>query len=67
MGFDLGTEKAGKDLFNCISKAGESPYMIQVDHAGKNKLTNLMSEKFTISELEVWEVICEKRSQSSKM
>jgi hypothetical protein len=59
MGFDLGT---GKDLFNCISKAEESPYMIQVDGAGKNKLTNLMSERFTISELEVWEVISEKRS-----
>lgn len=42
--------------------AEEAPYKIEVDGAGKNKLTNMMGNKFTISEMEVWEIIYVKRS-----
>lgn len=68
MGFGLGTETAPYNgEGNCKSTAGEDPFQIQIDGSGKNKLTNLKSNKFTISEMEVWEIIYEKRSQSSKM
>ena len=59
MGFDLGAETTPLNL-NCISKSRESPYLIQEDSDGRNLLTNLIDKNnFTISELEVWEVIRE--------
>ncbi len=51
---------AGREPFNgdgnCRSRANESGYRIPVDGAGKNMLTNLENWKFTITELEVWQV-----------
>lgn len=52
---------------NCYSWVDGPSYCIPVNGAGKNMLTNKMNNKFTISELEVWEIIYEKRSQSSKV
>ncbi len=63
MGFGLGAESAPYNgEGNCKSMAEEAPYKIEVDGAGKNKLTNMMGNKFTISEMEVWEIIYVKRS-----
>ncbi len=41
---------------NCKSFTNYSSYEIPLDAAGLNMLTNKMDGKFTISELEVWEV-----------
>jgi hypothetical protein len=41
---------------NCISFAKGSGYDIPVDGAGTNMLTNKKDGRFTITELEVWEV-----------
>ncbi len=42
--------------FNCISWANIPGYSIPVDGAGTNMLTNNKDIKFTITELEVWQV-----------
>jgi hypothetical protein len=42
---------------NCRSWANKPGYSIGVDAAGKNTLTNSGNGLFTISELEVWEII----------
>jgi hypothetical protein len=41
---------------NCRSNANELGYLIPVDAAGNNMLTNTIEDWFTITELEVWEV-----------
>jgi hypothetical protein len=41
---------------NCYSWPNKPGYRIQVDGAGTNMLTNKKDKKFTITELEVWEV-----------
>ena len=41
---------------NCWSRANEPGYRIPVDGAGTNMLTNIEDYRFTITELEVWEV-----------
>ncbi len=41
---------------NCVSNANYSSYCIPIDGAGTNMLTNSKDYKFTITELEVWEV-----------
>ncbi len=41
----------------CWSHANGPGYRIPVDDAGTNMLTNNKDYKFTITELEVWEVI----------
>ena len=51
----------------CVSNANKEAYQIEMDSEKINKLTNLKCEKkhgfdeckFTISELEVWEIIYE--------
>ena len=40
-----------------MSWANYPGYSIGVDAAGKNTLTNSGDERFTISELEVWEIV----------
>ena len=40
----------------CLSNAKEPGYDIPVDGAGTNMLTNKENGRFTITELEVWEV-----------
>ena len=51
---------AGDAPFNgdgsCYSRANKPGYRIPVDGAGTNMLTNNKDYKFTITELEVWEV-----------
>ncbi len=42
---------------NCSSHANKPGYFIPLDGAGKNMLTNKLDGSFTISELEVWEVV----------
>jgi hypothetical protein len=42
---------------NCRSKSGGNSYRIPVDKDGINMLTNNKDEEFTITELEVWQVI----------
>ena len=44
---------------NCRSWAKKPGYDIPVDGAGTNMLTNKKDGKFTITELEVWEVTYE--------
>ena len=41
---------------NCWSYANEPGYRIPVDGTGTNMLTNNKDDRFTITELEVWEV-----------
>jgi hypothetical protein len=41
----------------CVSCANEPGYGIPVDGAGINQLTKKKGARFTISEIEVWEVI----------
>ena len=41
---------------NCRSHANKPVYGIPVDADGNNMLTNKKDGKFTISELEVWEI-----------
>ena len=41
---------------NCKSTANKSGFGITFDESGKNMLTNMKDGRFTISELEVWEV-----------
>ena len=51
---------------NCCSNVNEAGYRIGKDSKGRNMLTNLVCEygycysEFTISELEVWEIVFEK-------
>ncbi len=40
----------------CYSYANKPGYRIPVDDAGTNMLTNIKDNRFTITELEVWEV-----------
>ena len=42
---------------NCFSFANKAGFSIGLDADGKNMLTNSKSERFTISELEVWEIV----------
>jgi hypothetical protein len=42
---------------NCRSYANKPGYRIPVDEDGRNMLTNKEDSSFTISELEVWEVV----------
>jgi hypothetical protein len=42
---------------NCTSWANNSIYNIEEKNEGKNLLTQLNSEYFTITELELWKVI----------
>ena len=41
---------------NCLSYANSPGYGIPIDKDGINLLTNKKDKKFTISELEVWEI-----------
>ncbi len=41
---------------NCVTRQNNPGYQIPVDGAGTNMLTNNKDERFTITELEVWEV-----------
>ena len=40
----------------CISETNQRSYRIPVDGAGTNMLTNNKNGRFTITELEVWQV-----------
>jgi hypothetical protein len=71
---ELGAREPFNHYDNCYSFANNNGYRIKMNYSKKNKLTNLKcdpldsddddpewySSNFTISELEVWEVIFEK-------
>ena len=60
-GFKKSALSAFSDPFNgegnCISLANLSGYGIPIDSASKNMLTNKDDGNFTITELELWEVM----------
>lgn len=55
------------EMNNCYSVANRGGFMIEINYEGKNMLTNLKCEdnilgkisRFTVSELEEWEIIFE--------
>ena len=59
---ELSTFSPFNGNYKCVSNANSNTYQIGMDSQGRNKLTNLKCDEngmsyFSISEIEVWEVI----------
>ena len=53
---ELGVESPFNEKDNCYSRGNQPGYKISVDQNGNNMLTNKKDGKFTITEIEVWQV-----------